>query len=184
MVISCQYLLRLGGNDMNNQRYVKSPAILVLEQLAKENFKTKHPTFPENCYPKFKYKDNSSNDLTKCIIDFIIFKGGQAERISSAGRIIDTRKTFVDVIDCKRTIGKAKWIKPTSTNGTADISATIQGKAVKIEVKCRATGDRYQSQAQIQYQKAIEQAGGLYIIARDFEGFYSWYLKHFGHEEE
>ena len=73
------------------------------------------------------------------------------------------------------TKGVTKMIPGSSTKGTADISATIKGRSVKIEVKCAATGDRYQSDDQKAYQKAVESAGGVYIIVRDFESFYNWY---------
>nr|HMP31833.1 hypothetical protein [Saprospiraceae bacterium] len=57
------------------------------------------------------------------------------------------------------------------------ISATIKGRSIKIEIKCAATGDRYQSEDQKNYQSMIESAGGIYIIVKDFQGFYDWYLK-------
>lgn len=166
------------------QTHTKSAAISLLKKLAYDNFRIIHPTFPVHCIAIPKYNDNTTNGLTKCIIDFIELSGGQAERINSTGRFIDNRKTFVDVIGRKRSIGTAKWIKPNTTNGSSDISATIQGRAVKIEVKCKATGDRYQSTAQKSYQQAIEAAGGVYIIATDFQTFYEWYVKHFGHENK
>jgi hypothetical protein len=65
-----------------------------------------------------------------------------------------------------------QWTKGTGTPGSADISATIKGRSVKIEVKY---GKDRQSDAQKAYQKAIEEAGGVYVIARDFEGFLNFY---------
>ncbi|KAF2380358.1 hypothetical protein BSN82_16780, partial [Acinetobacter baylyi] len=56
-----------------------------------------------------------------------------------------------------------QWTKGTGTPGSADISATIKGRSVKIEVKY---GKDRQSQAQKDYQKAIEKAGGTYIIVK------------------
>lgn len=50
---------------------------------------------------------------------------------------------------------------------------------IKIEVKCKATGDNYQSAAQKHYQQQVEAAGGLYYIARDFQSFYDWYFQTF-----
>ncbi|MDR3226151.1 MAG: hypothetical protein LBT56_00570 [Prevotellaceae bacterium] len=98
--------------------------------------------------------------------------GWQAERIGNTGRIIDQRETVTDVIGRTRKIGSFKWVKGSGTNGTADISATIYGKSVKIEVKI---GRDYQSEAQKQYQRSIEAAGGVYIIARTLDGFLAWY---------
>lgn len=58
-------------------------------------------------------------------------------------------------------------------NGTADISATIWGRSVKIEVKI---GNDKQSQDQKNYQKSIENAKGYYLIVKDFDSFLTWFL--------
>jgi hypothetical protein len=90
------------------------------------------------------------------------------------GRMIDNRKTYADVIGRTKTIGTAKYIPTTGTKGSADISATINGKSVKIEVKI---GTDRQSEAQKEYQDRTEKSGGIYLIAKDFEGFYQEYKK-------
>ena len=164
-----------------SNRYCKSLAVKMLEQLANNAARLKYPNIPYLA-PR-TYKDNSTNELTKCVIDFLRLKGWQAERINSTGRRIDTRTTFEDVTGRTRTIGGSHWIKGTGTNGTADISATIAGRSVKIEVKCTATHDR-QSEAQKQYQQAIEKAGGMYVIAKDFAEFNSWYIQNFCKNEK
>lgn len=161
--------------NIAKKRYVKSKSIKDLERFAFQKIKKKHPSNPYP--PKPQYKDNTSNGLTKCVIDFIKFLGYQAERINSMGRPVDQRKTVTDVIGRTRTLGDIKWIKGNSKTGTSDISATIKGRSVKIEIKCRVTGDHYQSEGQKQYQKEVEAAGGIYVIARDFEGFYQWLKK-------
>ncbi|HJY63731.1 MAG TPA: hypothetical protein VJ455_06205 [Ignavibacteria bacterium] len=56
--------------------------------------------------------------------------------------------------------------------GTADISATIAGRSVKIEVKI---GRDKQSQKQKEYQRQVEASGGLYFIAKSFDQFFTWY---------
>lgn len=121
------------------------------------------------------YTDKTANGLTKMIIDWINYNGGQAERINTTGRLIKA-KTYKDVMGITKTIGQDKWIKGTGTLGSADISATIQGKSVKIEVKI---GRDKQSDVQKQYQEAIEKAGGIYYIAKDFDTFYNWYNETF-----
>ena len=153
----------------------QNKAINALKQLALKALKQKHPKVPEHALPNPKYSDRSSNGLTKCIVDWINLNGFQAERINSMGRRIDNRETNIDAMGFSRTIGSLQWIKSAGQVGTADISATIKGRAVKIEVKCAATGDKYQSQKQKEYQQHIENAGGTYIIARTFEQFYQWY---------
>ncbi|SDB33693.1 hypothetical protein SAMN03097699_0775 [Flavobacteriaceae bacterium MAR_2010_188] len=156
---------------------MKQP-IDILKQMAKDSLRLKNPNVPIYALPKTpKYTQITSNGLTKCVIDFLSFEGHQAERISTTGRFIDNTKQVVDVLGRSRTIGSKQWIKSNTTNGSSDISATIYGRSVKIEVKCAATGDHYQSKDQKAYQRSIEQAGGIYVIARTFDGFYEWYLQ-------
>ena len=109
-------------------------------------------------------EDSTANGLTRCIIDFIKLRGGQAERVSIMGRPI------------KQANGNYMFGKSHMTKGTADISATIRGRSVKIEVKI---GADHQSCAQRKYQADIERAGGLYYIAKDFESFVEWYNRMF-----
>ena len=108
--------------------------------------------------PKDRH-ESAANKLTRDIIKFVVRHGGQAERIAIMGRP-------------QQECGRVRWIRSNMTIGTADISATIHGRSVKIEVKIGA--DR-QSDAQRKYQQAIEKAGGVYYIARDFESFVEWY---------
>jgi len=65
-----------------------------------------------------------------------------------------------------------QWTPGQGTKGTADISATIRGRSVKIEVKY---GKDKQSEHQKQYQEDIERAGGVYLIARNMDEFIEWY---------
>jgi hypothetical protein len=127
---------------------------------------------PPDYVVRTKFSDKTANGLTKAIITFLKLHGCQAERISNTGRYIDDTRIVTDVIGFKRKIGSGKYIKGTGTNGTADISATIRGKSVKIEVKI---GKDRQSDAQKKYQDDIERAGGLYWIAKDFESFITQY---------
>lgn len=163
----------MSRSRQHKTRYVKSKAVKALEELKFEEHKAKYPNFP---YPiKPKYSDASSNGLTKCVIDFIKVKGFHAERINSTGSMRDNTKTITDVLGRKRTIGSVTWIKSTTQNGTSDISATIKGKSIKIEIKCAASGDKYQSERQKIYQKQIEASGGVYLIVREFKDFYNWF---------
>lgn len=146
-----------------------------LKKLALKEVREKYPSVPDHALPIPKFTDKNTNGLTKAIIKWIELNGFQAERVNSMGRQIDKRKTVKDVLGRERTIGTKKWIKGNTQKGTADISATIKGKSVKIEVKCEATGDNYLSKDQKAYRDKIIQAGGVYVIARTFEGFYQWY---------
>lgn len=149
-------------------------AIDHLNKLRLEKTKANFPNVPDYALPKTQYNPNSANGLTKCICDFLNLSGHQAERINTMGRMVDNRKTYTDVIGRTKTIGSAKYIPTTGTKGSADISATIKGRSVKIEVKY---GKDRQSQDQKAYQEMIERAGGVYIIAKNFDTFHAWYLE-------
>jgi hypothetical protein len=88
------------------------------------------------------------------------------------GRMIDKTQVVTDCIGRRKTIGSIQYIKGTSTNGTADISATIKGKSVKIEIKI---GKDRMSQDQMKYRDAILRAGGVYFVSTDFDMFMDWY---------
>ena len=148
------------------KRYVKPASIVELERLHFEHKRKKHPDIP---FPvQVKFRDDTANGLTNAIIQYLQLHGHQAERINTMGRPIDNSRTFTDCIGRQRRIGGVKWIPSGSTPGSADISATIGGRSVKIEVKI---GRDQQSQAQKEYQRKVEQAGGAYMIATSFDSF-------------
>ncbi len=146
----------------------------VLKSLALAHQASKHPRVNPNYLVIHKYTDKTANGLTRCIKDFLNFSGHQAERISTMGRPIDNREVVTDVIGRKKTIGSVKYVPTTGTKGSADISATIKGRSVKIEVK---VGRDTHKDNQKEYQQAIEAAGGVYYIARDFNSFYVFYCE-------
>lgn len=146
-------------NKQNKQR---------LEALKLANDIERHPSFPEAYFVKKKWDDKTANGLTKAITSFIQFNGYQAERINTMGVARENKRTDGKVIG-------VTWTKGTTTSGSADISATIRGRSVKIEVK---VGKDRQSDAQKRYQESIERAGGVYLIARDFDSFVEWFDKY------
>ncbi len=143
-----------------------------LRALEIEQLTTKYPSMRPELIPLTDWKDSSANSLTKCIIFYINALGGQAERISSQGQYREGKKIKVGTgeVQYEKQL-PGKWTPGQSTKGTADISATIRGRSVKIEVKQK---DK-QSEAQKNYQKQIEMAGGVYKIFRDFDTFADWY---------
>jgi hypothetical protein len=143
-----------------------------LKHLKQESMLEAYPNVPKYALSAPKYEDKTANGLTKCIIEFLQLSNHQAERINTMGRPIDNRKQVTDVIGRTKTIGSMTWGKSTATKGSADISATIQGRSVKIEVKIGA--DR-QSQDQKIYQENIEKSGGQYWIAKNFDDFIKKY---------
>lgn len=151
-------------------------ALQHLRALSMEYQRKRYPSLPEVAIVSKPYTDRTANGLTKCIVAFLRYTGSQAERISNTGRMIDRRQTVTDCIGKVKTIGSYEWVYGSGTRGTADISATIQGRSVKIEVKI---GSDRQSEYQRQYQQSIERSGGLYTIARSFETFIDWYCSQF-----
>lgn len=128
---------------------------------------------PEYAIPKPSYSDTTANGLTKCVIDWLQLNGHQAERISVQGQYRDNSKIVTDVMGFKRKIGSGQWTKGSGTAGTSDISCIINGKAVKVEIKMK---DK-QSEAQKKYEEAVNKAGGIYFIVRNFDEFYLKYLE-------
>ncbi len=140
-------------NKAKNRPYFKSNEVKEAENLFFEYRKSKD----ENAVKKY-YSDKTAAGLEKLIINYAFLKGYHAEKVTSMGRQI-----LVD--------GKPVFVRNNNTTGQADLSLIINGKAVKIEVKCRFTGDYRQNPAQKRYQKRVERAGGLYLIIRDFAQF-------------
>ena len=168
-------------NKPKKAPYRKPEAVKQLEALADQDQQRKHPNTPAKYLAPCKYRDDTANGLTKCIVDYIRLNGGQAERINTTGIPQDTRQQVTDILGRTRTIGSVTWRTGGGTRGSADISATIQGRSVKIEIKI---GKDRQSEAQRQYQAAIEAAGGLYYIAKNFTEFVGWYAQQFGKEAQ
>jgi hypothetical protein len=141
-----------------------------LSQADWEARKLKYPSLPDNARPYTKFTDKTSNGLTKCIIAWFNLSGGMAERISVTGRMIDSRKVVSDSMGNRRQIGSTKWIKPSMKKGSADVSSVFNGKSYRVEIKI---GQDRQSEAQKEYEKSIQDAGGIYIIATSFDNFIS-----------
>jgi hypothetical protein len=137
----------------------------LLHELKLQRYAITHPNYPQDYIPKTMYKDSTANGLTRAICDYINYNGYQAERINTMGTAREKKTTAGKVIG-------VTWTKGTSTAGSADISATIKGRSVKIEVKI---GKDRQSDAQKRYQENIEKAGGTYIIAKDFDSFVEFF---------
>lgn len=148
---------------------MKGKALRVLKEMDKQILIKKHPLcrYPYGA----TFSDRKANDLTKAIVKYIQFRGFQAERINRLPVVRDNRKTYKDVLGITRTIGSVEYRRSGGTDGTADISATIAGRAVKIEVKI---GKDRQSDKQRDYQAEVERSGGYYFIAKDFQSTYDW----------
>ena len=142
-----------------------------LTALERAHLQERYPSVPDHALAMSKWSDTSANGLTKCVTAWIQLNGYQAERINTMGVYREAAK-IKDLDGISRTVGKGKWTKSTSTAGSADISATIKGRSVKIEIKY---GRDVQSDAQKRYQESIERAGGIYLIVTNFDIFVTWY---------
>lgn len=130
-----------------------------------------YPMIPGRLLSVPKLNDNNANGLTKCIVTFLNLSGHQAERINTTGSYRPGKQAK----DCRGTmivVEKGKFIPTTGTKGSADISATIKGLSVKIEIKY---GKDRMSDNQRSYQQSIERAGGVYIVSHTFDDFLVWY---------
>lgn len=155
----------------------KITALQVLSKMEEIERQAKSPSINPNYIVGSKYTDKTANGLTKAIIKFINLCGMQAERINTQGRMIDKTKIVKDVLGHRRTIGSVEWQKGTGTRGSADISATVNGMSVKVEVKI---GKDKMSEHQERYEEHITKAGGIYIVAKEFTPFVKWYVSKFG----
>lgn len=113
----------------------------------------KYSSVPKFAVPITKFKDKSSNDLTKCIIKDFEVRGGAAYRINSQGQY-----------DAKL----GRWRKGGTRKGIPDVIGLINGKFYGIEVKI---GRDRQSIEQKEIQAEIEAAGGIYYVAKNYESY-------------
>ena len=118
------------------------------------------------------FADSTSNGLTNCIIDWINYSGGHAVRINTQGQ---ARKEKIELaFGNRREI--VRFTPSTTAKGTFDITATIMGRSVKIEVK---VGRDSLSSAQIKQMEKEEAAGALCFVARDMQSFVQWFKREF-----
>ena len=141
-----------------------------LIQMALENNRKKHPSFPDSYRVTPKYTDKTANGLTKCIVDYLNFSGHVASRINNMG----TWRAD------KSNINGGFYTRSNQMKGIADIDSTINvkitgipvGLSVKWEVKI---GKDTQSEAQKEYERKITASGGHYYIVKTFEDFLQKY---------
>jgi len=109
-----------------------------------------------NMIPLCKFPDiRKANGLTKFVIDYIEGWGGYANRISSAGRMINKGTSKI-------------YIPGTTKKGTADIHAIIEGIHYSIEIKI---GNDVMSKFQHAEAERITKAGGNYYVIKTADQF-------------
>ena len=102
-----------------------------------------------------------ANGLTSFICNYLNWLGHRATRINVSGRKIKDKRT-----------GKEKYIKSSTRRGTADISATVKGKSVMIEIK---VGRDIISEDQLKEQSKERAAGGIYEFCSSVDEFFIIY---------
>lgn len=97
----------------------------------------------------------TANGLTTFICNYITWCGYRATRINVQGRQVNDQ-----------------WIKSSTRKGTADISATIRGKSLQIEIKINRDKP---SPAQLKEQERERRAGGEYVFIKTVDEFFKVY---------
>lgn len=153
-----------------------------IEQLRRAKVQRKFPNNDSDWIDRMWYgtaikytKGKSAPRTEKNIVEFLNLSGHQAEKRAVMGRQIVSPniKTSLGTIQ-----GKTTYIPSTGTKGSADISCTIYGLAVYVEVKL---GRDKQSEFQKKYESAVTKAGGFYFIAHDEDDFLVKYKELINH---
>ena len=98
---------------------------------------------------------NTANGLTSFITKFLFHMGHRATRINVMGRKLGN-----------------KFIRSTTRKGTADISATINGRSVMLEIK---VGKDKPRPKQLKEQELERKAGGVFEFVGTPEQFFEIY---------
>lgn len=109
-----------------------------------------------------------ANGLTQFVVNFLTWSGHRATRISSAGRLIDAPQKQQSGIS----LMTKKFIPGPTRKGSADVSATIRGRSVMIEIK---VGRDRPSEHQLREQELERKAGGVYEFISTPEEFFNLY---------
>jgi len=128
----------------------------ILKRMYLNESRRMFPNVPDNLRTTPDYTDKTLLESIMCITDFIRLSGGEADRINCIKRKRDNRIIQTDIL------------------------ALIQGRKIMIKVKRE---NKLQCYIKKYYQEQDKRIGGLYLIARDFEQFFSWYLSKFGRTE-
>lgn len=125
-----------------------------LAKLADKLNAEKHPDLPPFALVKKKFTDTTANELTKTIIfDMYWVRGGVAYRINNGATYDQKLKTYR---------------KGVQRRGIPDIIGIINGRFFGIEVKI---GQDRQSTYQKEIEEEINNAGGVYFIAKTYDDY-------------
>ena len=138
-------------------RYQKPETVKQLEDkyFIFEYAKKSH--IPEYARVKDKFRDDTANGLTKCIIKYLTMQGAFVTRLNSTGIYRNDIQKFVP---------------NTQRKGMPDVYALFNGKTLFIEVKI---GKDRISEHQLKVKQESEANGASYIVARNFTDFLNKY---------
>jgi hypothetical protein len=138
--------------------YRKPDAVKALEAMAYANDAAMHPSIkPEHLAPR-RYRDDTANGLTQCVVAFAKLQGCFASRLNSTG-----------VYDAKL----KKYRFTTQRRGLPDVLITGRdGQSIFCELK---VGKDKMSLHQERIRDEQRQAGGIYMTINSFTQFYEWW---------
>lgn len=140
---------------MSNRPRINT-ALEHLNALADEDKARRYPNAPHRV--KANYSDKSANGLTHCIVDWFAFHTPFSTRLQSTG----TYRADLQ-----------KFVPSQQRPGMPDVFAVVDGRAVFAEVKIGA--DRLSDVQKATISDLIKSGASVYV-ARDFQGFYDWYV--------
>lgn len=117
----------------------------------------RYPNVPESFLVKPKFPVKDANSLTKAVMRCLELHGCHPNRIQSQGQYNP------------RT---GQWQHGHTRKGTADINAIVIGRHLSIEIKW---GKDRLSADQKKTAESVTAAGGVYIVVRDYDTFWSWF---------
>ena len=114
----------------------------------------------------------SAAQLEKVIVNYIKMMGHSASKVSTQGTYLKGKKTVSTNVLGHKYVNQesGKYMPGGGRKGASDISATVYGLSVMIEVKF-SKGDRL-SKEQKAYAAEIQNAGGFFMVAHRFEDFF------------
>jgi hypothetical protein len=106
---------------------------------------------------KIVYAQETTNNITTAIINFLLSKGHSASRINVQGQYDESILA---------------WRKSGSRKGFYDIVCSIKGKFVAIDIK---KGKDFLSDDQLKFKGEVIKDGGYAVEFRDYQEFIDWY---------
>jgi hypothetical protein len=127
------------------------------------------------------YTDTNTNGLTRCVKDFLTYKGHYVIRTNRQGQAriekIPVGGTQRDISGAgARYYGKISYTKNPEDKAFTDLQASIDGLYVAIEIKCKATKDRMKD-GQDKNKISVEKSGAIHVTVPDMLTFWKWYYE-------